>query len=284
MIGDEPYDGFFEQKGVLSGDELWCDFGSWFIKRFDANDLSEDTLLIVFPVIAAGHYLYVNQKDHILVSERDKQSKKGVRISNPIRFDARITAGKDQKQVIQPTLDALTQAKCPHWLGYVTTITTSNSDQTIVLDDDLTTARERTEQLVTYATKTAEEVYGRISERRVRGFLKWLPKIYEELAETLVESANDALEIVAKLNETDDELSDDERIKINAQMNAPLEAWFERYETALKNVGISDAEIELEKRVMDYCVQQKMIVHLPKVEYGHLRKDAFWIAVGGMML
>lgn len=284
QLEDEPYKGFFKERGIPVSQDLWlCDFGSWFCESFDANSkqIRKNSPTIILPVVDSGHFLYANQKSKVLTTSI-KRSKKSVFIRTPIDWEKRLLAGEDQKSVVQQTVNVLAQSAGPHWVGYVTKVYSSSHHETVVFDDDFKTAREKNEALVFYVTTTAQDVYNKIvSDKKLKTFLREMPRRYNELCEIVDNSFKEALQISAEWGEKDaDEVSDEECNDVKERLNAPTNAWFERYETDLQNVGITAAEDSLAKKINDYCAEKKLKIY---DEPDGLRRRAFEIAVSDMI-
>ena len=283
QIDEEPYDGFFKEKGIVNSTDLWqCDFGSWFAERFDANSsfVRDNSLTIIFPVIDAGHFLYANQRDK-MISTTVKRPKKSVFIRTPIYWNKKILAGCDEKTVVQQTLDVLAKAGCHNWVGYITRAYTSSHHQTVVIDDDLQTSREKNECFVFYARQKALEVYGKLSGNKIKEFISSMPEKSQELCDTAQKAFRDAFEICEGWSEKDaDEVSDEECSAIEKKLNGPIDAWFADYELSLKNVGITAAEDELAKIIAHYGVQKKLKVYDAGKD---LRRTAFDICIWNMV-
>lgn len=290
-VRSEPYEDFFKENGFASPEynEL-CDFYSNTGIRVEVtNDECEKInqsvgglILPIFPIIAAEEVLYVQHTArkitlsvgnpwHSKFGVRDDPAKE-VSIIDLGEYKRQLKEGQNPREIMQPSLDALTRANVPHWLGYIVMLGTSGTSQTVVLQEDFKTAESKFLDYTTFLPKVVEEIYGKLSAKKVNAFLRSLPEQQDELGAIFMQSFEQfsnprALEQrLRKANLIDDEgnpLPGCEE-KIKALFDAPYDKWLEKYEKRLATAGLMDAEEELAARVNSYCAENSLAVHVPK--------------------
>ncbi len=258
-VYNEPYDGFFKEHG-FDGDNKngFCCIKDSYYKIISPTlegiaHNKPDMLALVNIVLERAIFYEVenitlNLGDCIFGTEGQNEIK-----CTPLRrIVQKEISGKDTSPIIKEMLSAVQRSGGKAWHCYIVSLSTINSHQVALFEEDFAETRKSSESLAYYAAQAVRDIYCKLNAQKIRSFANKISKLSKTLDKEMYNVMQKFMsgDYGKEIESLPEHLQEQKSKEI---LLCPINDWLPRFRKELQKSGLEQCEKELYERISDYC-------------------------------